>query len=214
MPQCKSLRGTKVSKKIVIVGASGHGKVVRDIAKLNGYTEFVFLDDNFENCPLKNEVFGDTSKAKEFVGEDFIVSIGNSAVREKIQLKISEMGLNLVSLIHPKAVVAEDVRIEKGTVVMAGAVINSGAKVDEGCIVNTCSSIDHDCEIGAFCHISVGAHLAGTVKVNKHCWIGIGAVVSNNIEIEEKSTIGAGAVVVDNIKESGTYVGVPARKIK
>ena len=28
-----------MNKKIVIIGASGHGKVVADIAKLNGYDE-------------------------------------------------------------------------------------------------------------------------------------------------------------------------------
>ena len=32
--------------KLVIVGASGHGKVIADIAKLNGYNDIVFLDDN------------------------------------------------------------------------------------------------------------------------------------------------------------------------
>lgn len=33
-------------KKIVIIGASGHGKVIEDIAVRNGYEEIVFLDDN------------------------------------------------------------------------------------------------------------------------------------------------------------------------
>lgn len=35
-----------MSKKLVIIGASGHGKVVADIAKKTGYHEIVFLDDN------------------------------------------------------------------------------------------------------------------------------------------------------------------------
>ena len=43
-------------------------------------------------------------------------------------------------------------------------------------------------------------------------WIGIGSVVSNNIDICSDCMIGAGAVVVKNIDESGTYIGVPARK--
>lgn len=32
--------------KLTIIGASGHGKVVADIAKLCGYDELEFLDDN------------------------------------------------------------------------------------------------------------------------------------------------------------------------
>ena len=35
-----------MNKKIVIIGASGHGKVVANIAKLNGYDEILFLDDD------------------------------------------------------------------------------------------------------------------------------------------------------------------------
>ena len=35
-----------MNKKIVIIGASGHGKVIADIARLNGYEEILFLDDD------------------------------------------------------------------------------------------------------------------------------------------------------------------------
>lgn len=35
-----------MESKIVIIGASGHGKVIADIAKLNGYQEIIFLDDD------------------------------------------------------------------------------------------------------------------------------------------------------------------------
>ncbi len=43
--------------------------------------------------------------------------------------------------------------------------------------------------------------------------MGIGSVVSNNINITSGCKVGAGAVVVKDIDETGTYVGVPARKI-
>ena len=33
-------------KKLIIIGASGHGKVIADIAIKNGYETIVFLDDN------------------------------------------------------------------------------------------------------------------------------------------------------------------------
>ena len=80
-------------------------------------------------------------------------------------------------------------------------------------IVNTSASIDHECKIGDYAHISVGSHLAGNVEIGNGTWIGVGAVVSNNIHICENVMVGAGAVVVEDIVESGTYVGVPARKI-
>ena len=44
--------------------------------------------------------------------------------------------------------------------------------------------------------------------------LGTGATLVNNIRICDECLIGAGAVVIKNIDKNGTYVGVPARKIK
>jgi acetyltransferase-like isoleucine patch superfamily enzyme len=95
---------------------------------------------------------------------------------------------------------------------MAGVVMNADASIGEGCIINTSSSVDHDNVLADFVHVSVGAHLAGTVKVGKGAWIGAGAVVSNNISICREALVGAGAVVVCDITEPGTYIGVPAKR--
>lgn len=192
--------------RLTIVGASGHGRVVADIARLCGYDEIVFLDDD----PGATEcagwpVVGDTRTP---VDGDAFVAIGNAAVRRRL----SE-GLEPVTLVHPDAVVAQDVTIGRGTVVMAGAVINPGTTIGDGCIVNTCASVDHDCVVGDFAHVSVGAHLCGTVSVGEDTWVGAGAVVSNNVTVCADVTIGAGAVVVNDIEDEGTYVGVPARKL-
>lgn len=198
-------------RKLAIIGASGHGKVVADIARRNGYKEIVFLDDDdsIHECG-GYPVIGKSPEAGT-IDADVIIGIGNAGVRKQIQESIPDE--KLVTLIHPDAVVAEDVAIGKGTVVMAGAVINPGVRIGKGCIINTCSSVDHDCEVGDYVHISVGSHLCGTVTVGNGTWIGAGATVSNNVSICSDCMIGAGAVVVNDIQESGTYVGVPARRI-
>ena len=202
-------------KRIVIVGAGGHGKVIADIAKQNKYDHILFLDDDEEvtHCG-EHPVVGKTDMYDHYLDCDFIVAIGNGAIREKIQSKLRNNGIHIVSLIHPKAVVAEDVKIGMGTVVMAGAIVNSGTVIGEGCIINTASSVDHDNRIDNFAHISVGSHLAGTVHVGQSTMIGAGAVVSNNVNICGNCMIGAGAAVVKDIKKSGTYIGVPARLMK
>lgn len=204
-----------MDKRLVIIGSGGHGKVIADLAKLNGYREIVFLDDdiNKKTCGTY-PVVGTSKDVSRYTDWDFVVAIGNNAVRRRVQTGLIEQGLTVVSLIHPNAVVAEDVQIGEGTVVMAGAVVNPASVIGRGCIINTCASVDHDNCIGDFVHISVGSHLAGTVQIGAETMIGAGAVVSNNIRICGGCMIGAGAVVVRNIEESGTYVGVPARKIR
>ncbi len=196
-------------KKLIIVGASGHGKVVADIAVLNGYKDIVFLDDDESKRECTGfPIVGRTLEAVDMSG-DKIVAVGNPNNREKLQ-----SNLKTVSLIHPSAIIGRNVEIGEGTVVMAGAIINPETKIGKGCIINTSSSVDHDCVIGDYVHVAVGAHVCGTVQIGNRTWIGAGATVSNNINICDDVTIGAGAVVVKDIKEPGTYVGVPAKKIK
>lgn len=203
-------------KRLFIIGCSGHGKVVADIAlKTKKYDSLYFLDDNPQN---KEECIGipilGNSDYSHFNAEDeIIVAIGNSAVRQNLQEKFEAKGLTIATLIHPFAVVGTNVNIKSGTVIMAGAVINPDTYVGKGVIVNTCASVDHDNVIEDYSHIAVGSHLAGSVKIGSHTWIGAGAVVSNNIHITDNVMIGAGGVVVKNIEQSGTYVGVPVIKI-
>lgn len=201
------MEGT-VLKKLIIIGASGHGKVIADIAVKNGYEDIVFLDDdeNVKEC-AGFPVVGKTTEAKGMDG-DKIVAIGNPKIRERIQEEVGRV----ITLIHPNAVISRRVEIGEGSVIMAGAVINSDVVIGKGCIINTAASVDHDCRVGDYVHVSVGAHLSGTVEIGRRTWIGAGATVSNNVNICGDCMIGAGAVVIKDIDKPGTYVGVPARE--
>jgi sugar O-acyltransferase (sialic acid O-acetyltransferase NeuD family) len=201
---------------LIIIGASGHGKVVADIAiKMNKWQSIAFFDDDESiKASMGLKVIGNTTDAYIYIDKaDFFVAIGNNATREKVQEKLMDEGMSVVSLIHPSAVIGTDVEIGIGTAVMAGVVINSSSKIGKGCIINTSSSLDHDNVIEDYVHISPGVNLAGTVKIGKGSWIGIGSVVSNNVNLCSGCKVGAGAVVVKDITESGTYVGVPVRRV-
>lgn len=203
--------------KLIIIGASGHGKVVADIAiKMNKWESIEFLDDDDEtvNSCIGFDVIGKSADAIKYKNEaDFFVAIGNNSVREKVQKELMNERLNVVTLIHPSAVIGKDVEIGMGSVVMAGVVINSSSEIGKGCIINTSSNLDHDNVIEDYVHISPGANLAGTVKVGKGSWLGIGSIVSNNVNICSGCKVGAGAVVVNDITEPGTYVGIPVRRV-
>lgn len=205
-----------MKEKLIIIGASGHGKVVADIAiKMNKWQSIAFLDDDESiKTSMGLEVIGKTADAFTYKEEaDFFVAIGNNAVREKVQEKLLGEGMSVVMLIHPSAIIGTDVEIGIGTVLMAGVVINSSTRIGKGCIINTSASLDHDNNIEDYVHISPGVRIAGTVRVGRDSWLGIGSVISNNVNICSGCKVGAGAVVVKDITEPGTYVGVPVRKI-
>lgn len=203
--------------RLIMIGASGHGKVCAEIAKLRRvYSEIVFLDDSplVKQCGTY-DIEGTLSDFYKYLnGEtEFFVSIGNHEHRQRIQGKLEDVGGTLATLIHSDAVISEDVFIGMGTVVMPGAVINLGAKIGKGVIINTSSSVDHDCIVGDWSHVSVGTHICGTVEIGKGCWIGAGVTISNNIKICDEVILGAGAVVVKDIEKSRTYIGVPAKEV-
>ncbi|WP_461183366.1 acetyltransferase [Virgibacillus kimchii] len=205
-----------MKNKLLIIGASGHGKVVADIAiKMNKWNKIEFLDDNPNlTSSLGLNVVGNSNQISEFIGQyDIFVGIGNNRVREKIYKKLELLGASIPVLIHPSAILAEQVQIEKGTTVMARVVINSSTNIGKGCIINTGCTIDHDNNIEDYVHISPGANLAGGVTVGKNSWIGIGSNVSNNVSIFKGCMVGAGGVVIRDIKEPGVYVGVPVRRV-
>ena len=202
-----------MNKKVVIIGAGGHGRVVADTVEVCGDTVAGFLDDG-TTANDKVNVIGKVSDAEKFCnGETYLfVAIGNCEIREKIMNSLPDA--KWYTAIHPSAVISPSATIKEGTCVMPNAVVNNSAVVGKGVIINTCASVDHDDVIGDFVHIACGAHIAGTVTVGKGTWIGIGATISNNVSICDGVMLGAGAVVVKDITEKGTYVGVLAKKVK
>lgn len=186
--------------------------MIADIAFRNGYSDVRFVDD-----VLTGDVMGipvvDSLVHIERLNDgrtDFVLGIGENDVRRQIA---QAHDVPWATLIHPSAQISMNVTFGKGTVVMANAVINACASVGRHCIVNSGAIVEHDNVIEDYVHLSPRVALGGTVRVGALTHIGIGATVSNNVRICENSIIGAGAVVVKNIERSGTYVGIPARRI-
>ena len=199
--------------RLVIIGAGGHGKAIADNALKNGYTDINFVDDSTVGECMGFPIVGKTADigAMDDGRTDFVIGIGNNSVRKALAEGFS---VNWVALIHPSAQIAADASVGKGSVIMAGVVINACARVGMHCIVNTGAIVEHDNVIEDYVHISPNAALGGTVCVGKSTHIGMSATVINNISVCGGCTIGAGAVVISNITDQGTYVGVPARKIR
>lgn len=202
-------------KKLLIIGAGGHGKVIADIAeKLGVYEEISFLDDGEVKECLGYKVVGKVLDMVNYVStHDVFVAIGNGRIRKAFIESLLNAGASVPTLIHPSAVIGKNVTIGVGTAVMAGTVINPSSSLGKGVILNTCSSIDHDCVVEDYVHLAVGVRVAGTVRIGENSFLGAGSTVKNNVNICSDCVIGAGGVVINDIIEPATYVGVPAKKI-
>lgn len=210
-----------MTKKLAIVGASGHGKVIADIAEQLGFI-VNFYDDAYpskthiEHWPIHGTCADliALNNTNTTLSNDVVVAIGNNEIRkQKIQL-LQQNSFNLITLIHPTAVISPYAAIASGNVVFAGAIINAFAKVGVGCIINTSAVVEHDCTIDNFTHICPNVALAGGVSVGTKSWVGIGSQVKQLIKIGDNCLIGAGSTVVKNIPDNVTAFGSPAVVIK
>ena len=203
----------KQPKNVIIIGARGHGKVIADIIIKSGDSLMGFLDDD---PSIGNEIIGypilgkveDLYKYSETAG--FVIGIGNNYTRKRVADKYK---VDWHTAIHPSAIIAIDVSIGEGTVVMANAVINTSTIIGRHCIINSGAVIEHDNDIADFVHVSPNASIGGTVSVGACTHVGIGASLKNNLSITSDCIIGAGSVVVKDIVEKGTYIGVPAKRM-
>lgn len=204
---------------LVIWGASGHAMVVADIVRLQRHYEIVGFLDNVSPQRHGTEfcgalILGGEEQIEKLLdqGVDHILlGFGDCEARLELTFLLQKKGFTLPVVVHPHAVVAEDVVLGPGTVVAAGAVVNPGSKVGSTVIINTSASVDHECIIEDAAHICPGVRLAGRVRVGAATQVGIGTSVIERVSIGAGSIIGAGSVVVEDIPERVVAYGVPAK---
>ena len=200
-------------------GAGGHAAVVESAAIKGGEFYVVgFVDDNVPKGSrlVHAEVLGGRDVLPNFLENNIYrmhVAVGNNKTRKKIIDEMKNAGFNIISIIHPAALVEEKACIANGCFLAAQSVVGARTKIAEGSIINTAATVDHDCLIEACVHICPGANLAGDVKVGEGTMIGTGASVIPGITIGKNCVIGAGAVVIKDCKDGVKIVGNPGRVI-
>jgi len=207
----------------VIFGAraDGSARVLLDIIRCEGRHEVVgFLDDDAarHGADLAGlPVLGGSERLPTLHAagvRGIAFALGSNRGRHALLDRAQAAGLEAVIAIHPKAVVASDVRLGAGVWLAAGAIVNPGSTVGDGAVINTGATIDHDCIIGDYANISPGCHLSGRTRIGRYAFLGTGAVTLPDAVIGEDAVVGAGAVVVKRVNEGTTVAGVPARELK
>jgi sugar O-acyltransferase (sialic acid O-acetyltransferase NeuD family) len=197
-----------MNKKLAIIGAGGHGKVVGEIALLNQYKIIHFFDDEIEK--IKGFPFTISGNLDYLVNhlkdyDSFFVAIGDNQKRYNKLEWLKKQKKNIINLIHPKSTISKFSSLGLGISVMANAVINPGTFIKEGVIINSSASIDHDCVIECFSHVSPNCSLSGNVRVGKFTHLGTGTSVHPGINIGNNVKTAVGSKVYKNILNDKVY---------
>lgn len=204
------------SPPVLVIGASGHAKVVIELVRAAGAYEIIGLIDlNLSGAAILGVPILGTDEdlprlRREGIAHAF-VGIGNNQRRLKTSYYLRKIGFKIINAISPAAIISPSASLGDGIAVMAGAVINAEGRIDDFSIINTHASVDHDCWIGEGAHVCPGSTLAGNVRVGSLAFIGAGATVVPGITIGQNATIGAGASVLRDVPDGASAWGVPAR---
>lgn len=210
-------------ENILIIGSSGHSKVIIDIVEKQGLYNIVGLIDSFKAAGEKTldyQVIGTESDismlASKYSVAGLIVAIGDNNSRAKVFENISENHPNLpfVRAIHPTASIGKGVTIGDGTAVMAGAVINSSCVIGQSCIVNTGASLDHDSIMEDYASLAPGVTTGGNCRIGTYSAVSLGANLRHGITIGKQTVIGAGSMVLKSVPDFTVAYGNPARIIR
>lgn len=210
-------------ENVVIVGASGHGSMILDcIEKQNQYKVIGFVDSFKEKGTDQNgyKILGCELDLPLLIVKynlhGVILAIGNNWTRKIMADSIIDIApaLSFVTAIHPSALIGKDVKIGKGSVIMAGAIVNANARIADFCILNTNSSLGHDSSMEEYSSIASGVCTGGNLSLGSFSAISLGANVIENIKVGEHSIVGAGSLVVKNVDSYSVVYGSPARFVR
>ncbi|WP_192982256.1 acetyltransferase [Pseudomonas sp. EggHat1] len=188
-------------RKLLVLGAGGHGKAVAEAALLSGeWQQVVFLDDRWPeiNLVCGMPVVGDLSHLAEKAGatDGAIAAVGNNGLRRAWQEKITASGISLVSVVHPRACVSASASIGPGSAIMSLAVVGAEARLGQGVIINAGAVADHDVTLGDYAHLGVGVCLAGGVAVGAAAWLQAGCSAGYGVVIEPGLVIEPGKALI------------------
>ncbi len=201
------------TKPLILLGAGGHAKVVAEALRLSGRKIAGVTDPykpsgtHFCGAPLLTEEYFISNHPPGKVElVNGLGAIPGKHRRREVGRRMRQLGYRFASVIHPSAVIANDVELAEGAQIMAGAVIQPGVTVGVDTIVNTGVCIDHDCKIAANCHLAPGVVLSGGVIIGENVHLGTGSSVIQNIKVGSGSIVAAGSTLYKDIPRSVKYI--------
>jgi len=208
-------------KKHCIYGTGGFGRevlcLVKDILSLENKSikgEVFFLvddeyfkDDIIMGIPvIKRSLF----KVDEY---NVTVAVGDPKLRKKI-IDSMPKSTTYSTLIHPKSIISDWVKVEEGSIITAGCILTCNIEIGKHCHLNLNTTIGHDCIIGNYVTTAPSVNVSGRCILGDEIYLGSNSAVRENISICNDVIIGMGGIVVKSIIEPGTYIGNPLMKLR
>jgi len=184
------------ARELLVVGAGGYGRSVAEAAAASGEFSVVgFADDRWPDLapiggiPVLGRI-ADLSALRQ-QAPVAIVAIGDNARRRSVFELATTAGFELVSIVHPRAIVSPSAVIGRGVTIMAGSVVGCEARLRDGVIVSAGAVLDHHCELADFSQASAGACMGGGSSLGVEAWIQEGCALRPGAKVAARTIVGS-----------------------
>lgn len=208
-----------MKEKYVVLGAGGHAKIALDILQLNKAKIYGLTDVNYYDGAMcmgypvigTDMILEDLAKKGIRNAAMGIGHVGNPRIRNQVYEKAKIMGFQFPNIVHPRAIIADNVVLGDGNLIAAQSVLNPEAVIGSLCIVNTAAVIEHEVVIGNGVHIAPNATVLGMAQIGDNTFVGAGSVILQGVKVGKNCTVGAGCIVLEDIADDTVIVGNPGR---
>lgn len=208
-------------KDLYIIGAGGFGREVAWLVeRINAIAPVWnlkgFIDDNETLWGTTEDdypILGGTQYLMEQENAYAVCAVGASATRKRIIEKFHGSSVRFATLIDPSVLISKRVNIGEGSVICAGTIVTVDVEIGNHVIINLDCTIGHDARVNDFVTLYPSVNVSGNTVLGECTELGTGMQIIQGKKVAPGTIIGAGSVVVKNIEESGTYIGVPARRM-
>ncbi|MCV4341933.1 acetyltransferase [Pseudomonas capsici] len=208
-------------RQLLIVGAGGFGREVHawliDWVERNpGWNIAGFINDGpgsinrFGHYPDVVSTVDDYEPRPE---EYLVCAIGKPSDKRLVVEKLLAKGAQFFTLIHPSAIIGDNVTIGQGTVICPSTILSVDLHVGSFVTLNTACAVGHDASIGDFSTLCGHCDVTGGAVLEEEVFMGTHASVLPGVRVGKQAVIGAGSIVIRNIAAGTTVFGVPAKRI-
>lgn len=210
----------KKGKKVCIIGTGGFGaETLCCLIDILANSEFSSYEKiacfMVTDKVIEGKVMGlDVISLSNFDPEKYVclVAVSVPEIRKKIVASLPE-NTQYTTLIHPSVIISDFVEIEEGGIVTGGVIITCNITIGKHVQLNLHTTIGHDSFIGDFFTTAPAVNISGLCTIGNCVYFGTNATIKQGVVLTDNVTIGMGGVVVKSIHESGTYIGVPVKKL-
>ena len=206
---------------LAFYGASGLGTEFYNLAlRINEesirWTDMIFVDDAPEKegqelVGRKIMAFATAIKTYGKENLEFVLSVGDPAVKGTLYKTLKENGCKVTNLFHPEVIIRDNMQLGEGIVIHRHSGPPPLCVFGNNVLLQGTTALGHNLVLGDNVVISSFVFVGGDTVIGENTYVAPHSCIRNGLKIGKNVIIGMGSVVTKDIPDNVVVYGNPAK---